>query len=499
MTLLHSFTRTFIRWHGPGPRNFTFTSILAQRPRPRTILAISSTVSVLVAGSAVALANGRKIQCDSEVDEDFEAQGAFPARFQKPRWTALQYLSADEILAGGPSWWPKHAGIDRCDALTVPSNHQSEDYIAVYFGAKDEQEHKTYIGLFDGHNGTATSEFLSEHLITFLQYSLSKLPQRWDLSLDMNELSGFEDSLFHDTIKYVFREIDQAIIDPNQVFASNSKANAVRTLRQAYSGSCALVSIYDPDTRWLHVALTGDSRAVVGRKVKAKDGGKDTYAVHVLTVDQNAHNPAEAARLTAEHPGEKVIDNGRVMGWGPSRSFGNAAYKWPVDTQKKLNEKYLGDRPMDEKKTPPYLTAEPVVTNFVVEPGDFLVMASDGLWDCLTNEEVVGLVGVWLGQHGDAVATTTPKKDFEKKREADSNIYRPEHLPVTLRKDHTVFYKYWGAEKRFVNRDRSVAAHLVRNAFGGADGDLTDALLSMTAPRSRRYRDDVSVVVTFFS
>jgi len=32
--------------------------------------------------------------------------------------------------------------------------------------------------------------------------------------------------------------------------------------------------------------------------------------------------------------------------------------------------------------------------------GDFLVLASDGLWESLTNEEVVGLVGKWLEERG---------------------------------------------------------------------------------------------------
>ncbi|KAF9266000.1 protein serine/threonine phosphatase 2C [Marasmius fiardii PR-910] len=497
MSLFNSLARA-LRQHS-GWRHPTFTTPLGRRRYPGSTLVISSTVTVIVAGSAIAMANGKKIQCDFDVDDEAEGASASPSRFKKPRWKPAQYLSADEILRGGPSWWPRRPGIDRCDALTVPSNVESEDYIAVYFDSDDETEHKTFIGLFDGHHGTATSEFLSDNMITFLQHSLAKLPQQYHYSLEAQGLSPFEDGIVHDTIKYVFREIDEAITDPSEVLASSSKTNAVRTLRQAYSGSCALVSIYDPDTRLLRIALTGDSRAVLGRKIKAKDGGKDTYAVHVLTVDQNAHNPAEVARMKAEHPGENLFEDGTVMGWRVTRAFGNAAYKWSVETQRKLYTRFLGDRPMDDKKTPPYLTAEPVVTNFVVEPGDFLVMGSDGLWDCLTNEEVVGLVGIWLRQNGDAVITKNPKKDFEKKREDDKNTYRPNQLPVTLQKDDTFYYKFWQAEKCFVNRDRSAAAHLVRNALGGADADLTDALLSMTSPRSRQFRDDISVVVTFFS
>ncbi|RXW17260.1 hypothetical protein EST38_g8595 [Candolleomyces aberdarensis] len=43
-----------------------------------------------------------------------------------------------------------------------------------------------------------------------------------------------------------------------------------------------------------------------------------------------------------------------------------------------------------------YLTAEPEVTTFYVKPGDFIVLGTKGLFECLSDEEVVGLVGVWV-------------------------------------------------------------------------------------------------------
>jgi pyruvate dehydrogenase phosphatase len=55
-------------------------------------------------------------------------------------------------------------------------------------------------------------------------------------------------------------------------------------------------------------------------------------------------------------------------------------------------------------KTPPYVSAEPVVTSTTIEPskGDFMVIATDGLWEMLTNEEVVDLVGQWIDQQNEA-------------------------------------------------------------------------------------------------
>ena len=42
-------------------------------------------------------------------------------------------------------------------------------------------------------------------------------------------------------------------------------------------------------------------------------------------------------------------------------------------------------------RSPPYLTAEPDVFHYKLEGNDkFVVLASDGLWDMLSNEEVRG-------------------------------------------------------------------------------------------------------------
>ena len=78
-------------------------------------------------------------------------------------------------------------------------------------------------------------------------------------------------------------------------------------------------------------------------------------------------------------------------------AFGDAASKWSSEIQQRLHEEFLGDRVRENVKTPPYFTAEPEITTTEVQPGDFVAFATDGLRDCLTNEEVVGLVGIWLG------------------------------------------------------------------------------------------------------
>jgi len=267
-------------------------------------------------------------------------------------------------------------------------------------------------------------------------------------------------------VSETFKRLDDVIVHQavDRVVSSTSKNAGINLLAPAYAGSCALLAFYDSRTRLLRVAVTGDSRAVLGRR-KVDENGKVNYEVHVLSVDQDGANELEIKRLnnSPEHPDEEVIKDGRVLGMGPSRAFGDARWKWPIAIQKRLHGEYLGRTIRDDVKTPPYLTAEPVITTTKVEKGDFLIMATDGLWECLQNEEA-------------------PEKTKE-------DILERAALPVTLPEhDMTVRYAQWAAKKTFINTDGNVATHLARNALGGADTDLAKALLSMRAPRARTYR-----------
>jgi pyruvate dehydrogenase phosphatase len=294
----------------------------------------------------------------------------------------------------------------------------------------------------------------------------------------------------HRAIKATFLAVDAQIVQqPTQYLLeqsssasppTNLKAVGARLLQTARSGSCALVAFYEANIRHLHVTVVGDSRAILGRRRKVQDGGP-LYEVHVLSADQTPRNPKELARTTAEHPGEDLAQNGRFLGWAITRAFGNGTMKWSLELQEFLLKNFLGSPTRSVVKTPPYFTAEPEITLTTVEPGDFMIMASDGLWDCLTNEEVVGLVGIWLERtHGEpSKGTVAPRLEQEVARD---------DLPVELKEDKTQNYENWNAQKRFVNVDSNVAHHLARNAFGGADDDLHNALLSTAAPRARYIR-----------
>jgi pyruvate dehydrogenase phosphatase len=131
-----------------------------------------------------------------------------------------------------------------------------------------------------------------------------------------------------------------------------------------------------------------------------------------------------------------------------------------------------------------------------VEPenGDFVVMATDGLWEMLTNEEVVGLVGQWLDAQANATGSNGLKQSWLKSwfssqqslpvEKGDGSDQTGQRAPIRQRQ--------WGTktslDERFVVEDKNVATHLVRNALGGKDQDQISALLTLPSPFSRRYR-----------
>lgn len=297
-------------------------------------------------------------------------------------------------------------------------------------------------------------------------------------------------------MKTGFVRLDDEIVNQSveKVLKQNNKTVAAELLAPALSGSCALLSFYDSRTGLLRVACTGDSRAVLGRR----SASSDKWTATPLSTDQTGANPEEAARMRKQHPGEEhVVRNGRVLGGlEPTRAFGDASYKWTRDVSERLRRSFFGRTPSALLRTPPYVTAEPVVTTTKIEPqnGDFLVLATDGLWEMLTNEEVVGLVGKWLEtQQAGGSGSSYWSKMF-------GGISTKSGLPVEAvgSKDSAggqktpIRVQQWGlspdGKDRFVVQDKNVATHLVRNALGGKNEEQVSALLTLPSPFSRRYR-----------
>ena len=395
-------------------------------------------------------------------------------------------------------------GVVRYDMVQIPSNNPIEDDHAekiveipqTVTPAKDGAATSDWMfwGVFDGHSGWTTSAKLRQKLISYVARELNVVHKS---ALADPKLNVPSPQAVDEAIKRGFVKLDYDIIHASvqKVLANKTKTASTEILAPALSGACALLSFYDSSSKLLRVACTGDSRAVLGRK-----GSAGKWVATPLSEDQTGGTPSEMARLRKEHPGEPdVVLNGRILGGlEPSRAFGDAAYKWTRDLQTQIRKHFFGRSPAARLKSPPYVTAEPIVTTTKIEPenGDFVVLATDGLWEMLTNEEVIGLVGRWLEKQKSPSTDSGPiawAKTLAGR--SDTQQLPVERLRIVLQGEEgqraPVRQEQWSvteSDERFVTEDKNVATHLVRNALGGRDRDLVCSLLSLVSPYSRRYR-----------
>lgn len=443
---------------------------------------------------------------DKPLSKDTDDYGRKVLEMMTPEQATERLRKTEESFLVG-----RGRGVVRYDVVTLPSNDPIEDDHAEKIvevpnnvAATDEGATSSdwmFWGVYDGHSGWTTSAKLRQVLISF---AARELNSTYKAAL-ANAASPFPSPAAIDAaLRSAFVKLDNEICldSVNKLTKNPSKRLAAEILAPALSGSCALLSFYDSRSKTLHVACTGDSRAVLGRRNPTS--GK--WFATPLSEDQTGANPNEEARMRAEHPGEdNVVRAGRVLGQlEPTRAFGDAFYKWSRETQDRMKRHFFGRTPHQLLKTPPYVTAEPVVTSMEIEPskGDFVVMATDGLWEMLTNEEVVGLVGQWIEKQNAKSANANPSTAwlsswFTPSTPAALPVEKGGNMDKTGRSNGNcelpIRQQQWAvpsenSHSRFVVEDKNAATHLVRNALGGKDRDMVCALLTLPSPYSRRYR-----------
>ena len=211
-----------------------------------------------------------------------------------------------------------------------------EDFYDVCFHAerKAEGDSETlpihYFAVFDGHGGTKTSRHLSRELIE-----------------NVVQTPAFSEGKLGEAIEVGFAAADSHL-------ATQAKASTGLD-----DGACAC-------TVWLRgesllVANVGDSRAVLS------SGGKAVP----LSNDHKPNRPDERRRIQSHGGFVQTLGVPRVNGvLAVSRAFGDCTLK-------------------------PYITAAPEIAEVelgTIGEDEFVIVASDGLWDVFNNQEAVDFV-----------------------------------------------------------------------------------------------------------
>ncbi|XP_022940322.1 probable protein phosphatase 2C 68 [Cucurbita pepo subsp. pepo] len=222
----------------------------------------------------------------------------------------------------------------------------------------------TFVGVYDGHGGADASRFICDHLFR----NLMRLAQE-------------HGTITEDTVRNAFSATEEGFL--TLVRRSWGIKPTIAAM-----GSCCLVGVIWRGT--LFIGNVGDSRAVIGSLGKA-----NKIVAEQLTKDHNASIEEVRQELRSLHPDDShivVMKHGvwRIKGIiQVSRSIGDAYLKRSEFSLDPSFPRFHLAEPLRR----PVLTAEPSLSTRVLQPHDkFLIFASDGLWEQLSNQQAVEIV-----------------------------------------------------------------------------------------------------------
>ncbi|KAJ0042619.1 hypothetical protein Pint_18436 [Pistacia integerrima] len=191
-------------------------------------------------------------------------------------------------------------------------------------------------GIFDGHRGSAAAEFSVRALPGFLQ--------------NLGSTNSPAEALL------------EAFVRTDVVFRNelDSYRKSKRVVQKEWHPGCTAVAALIVRNR-LFIANAGDCRAILCRS-------------------------GHALALSRDHVASCLEERERVISAG-------GHVKWQVDTWRVGPAALQVTRSIGDDDLKPAVTAEPEITETILSPEDeFLVMASDGLWDVVSNAEVVSII-----------------------------------------------------------------------------------------------------------
>eukprot|EP00258_Populus_trichocarpa_P045962 XP_024461981.1 probable protein phosphatase 2C 38 isoform X2 [Populus trichocarpa] len=250
----------------------------------------------------------------------------------------------------------------------IQANNLLEDCSHLESGPMSSAEsgpHGTFVGVYDGHGGPEAARFVNERLFENIKKFTS-------------ENNGMSANV-----------INKAFLATEEEFLSLVKKQWLNKPQIASVGACCLVGVVCSGV--LYIANAGDSRVVLGRLERAI---KEIKAVQ-LSYEHNASIESVREELHSLHPDDPRIVVLKHKVWRVkgliqiSRSIGDAYLKRAEFNREPLLAKFRLPEPFDK----PILKAEPTILVQKLCPEDqFLIFASDGLWEHLSNQEAVDIV-----------------------------------------------------------------------------------------------------------
>ncbi|XP_016671351.1 probable protein phosphatase 2C 38 isoform X3 [Gossypium hirsutum] len=271
--------------------------------------------------------------------------------------------------------------------------------------------HGTFVGIYDGHGGPETARFINKHLFSHIK------------TFNGAEFTTENHGMSADVISKAFLATEEDFLNlVKEQFETKPQIASV--------GSCCLVGIICSGL--LYIANAGDSRVVLGRLEKAF---KEVKAVQ-LSSEHNASFESVREELRSFHPDDPQIVVLRHNVWRVkgiiqiSRSIGDAYLKKPEFNREPLLPKFRVPNSFEK----PILQAEPAISVQKLRPEDqFLIFASDGLWEHLSNQEAVN-IGIARRLIKAALREAAKKREmrYSDLKKIDRGVRRHFHDDITV-------------------------------------------------------------------
>jgi len=268
--------------------------------------------------------------------------------------------------ACGKAGWEPLRGVNRRRTVEVRKENQ-DAYLALFpFDADGKQ---VVAGVFDGHGaeGRLVSHYVRDSVVEHLR-KLHGRPGKVQLCIGDDEPEGNRLEIHRiraDYLRKAFESAEAELLMPAQ------------GIEHKFSGTTAAVAwLFETD---IYCAWVGDSRCVLGRLALSVGSEGKIKAVE-LTYDQKPVRGDEKRRVKAA--------GGRIARW--RKDVGPLRVWVPTDWLPGLAmTRSIGDTVLSAYGVCP----TPEVSYTKISANDsFLVIASDGVWEFMTSQEVVEFV-----------------------------------------------------------------------------------------------------------
>lgn len=225
-----------------------------------------------------------------------------------------------------------------------------------------------YVGVFDGHGGSASSAYLKNNLVRFVDEVGPKMCESAAKGLLANQYNVTDEN----PLALAFERADSALLDHLGALGDP----------ECWSGSTATACFVSGSH--IIVAHVGDSRAVLGRKGRSIDLTNDHRPIGSSNVGRS-----EIARIIQSGG---WVSQMRVCGiLAVTRAFGD--YEFKGGRHELLRELAATGSPQAGSLERPPIVATPDICVYHRTPeDDFFIVATDGLWDVINSAQAVTFV-----------------------------------------------------------------------------------------------------------